>query len=215
MTQLTKMSTTLGILILSLVVAAAAGCSKNQTTAENNTQPSAENTTQPGPDNSEITTKVDSTGVKTEERVFHNNPRISRVVVTTRNGNRTAKVYSTTGEEREINDKNDVEQAMSAAGDKVAAAAGFVADKGEDVAGEAKDIGEKAKDKTESIGEKTVDKSKEVGAKTVDKSKEVGEKTVEGAKTVGEKTVEGAKTVKNKTVSGTKKVGSAVKKVIP
>ena len=40
----------------------------------------ASNTTNPGPDNSEITTATDATGVKTETRVFHNNPRVSRVV---------------------------------------------------------------------------------------------------------------------------------------
>src|SRR5215510_9152936 len=116
------MTKTLGILILSLVVGFVAGCSNNQTAAANSGQPVAENTTQPGPDNSEITTKVDNGGVKTEERVFHANPRISRVVVTTRNGNRTAKAYSAKGEEREISNKNDVEEAMSATGDKVASA---------------------------------------------------------------------------------------------
>lgn len=198
------MNKTLCIVIVSLVVSVAAGCARNQTSAESNTQATAQNTTQPGPDNSEITTKVDNSGVKTEERVFHNNPRISRVVVTTRNGNRTAKAYSASGEEREISNKNDVEEAMSATGDKVAASAGFVADKAEDVAGEAKDVGEKAKDKTQAVGEKTVDTTKAVG-----------EKTVEGAKTVKDKSVEGAKTVGEKTVSGTKKVGKAVKKIIP
>lgn len=198
------MTKTLGILILSLVIGFVAGCSSNQTAAANSNQPIAENTTQPGPDNSEITTKVDNSGVRTQERVFHGNPRISKVVVTTRNGNRSAKAYSASGEEREINNQNDVEEALSATGDKVAASAGFVADKSEDVAGAAKDVGEKAKDKTQAIGEKTADTAKDVG-----------EKTVEGAKTVKEKSVEGAKTVKDKTVSGTKKVGRAVKKIIP
>jgi len=198
------MAKTLCIVILSLMVAVGAGCSKNQAAAESNAPATAENTTQPGPDNSEITTKVDNSGVKTEERVFHGNPRISRVVVTTRNGNRTAKAYSASGEEREISNKNDVEEAMSATGEKVAASAGFVADKAEDVAGKTKDVGEKVKDKSVAVGEKTVDTSKAVG-----------EKTVEGAKTVKDKTVEGAQTVKNKTVSGTKKVGRAVKRIIP
>src|SRR3954454_9632046 len=104
------MTKTISILILALVAAFATGCSKNQAAIDNNNnnQATAENTTQPGPDNSEITTKVDNSGVKTEERVFHSNPRISKVVVTTRNGNRTAKAYSAKGEEREISNKNDV-----------------------------------------------------------------------------------------------------------
>jgi hypothetical protein len=185
----------LSILILSFVVAAfAAGCSKTPATAEN--------TTQPGPDNSEITTKVDENGVKTEERVFRDNPKVARVVVTTRNGTRTVKVYSPRGEEREI--KNNDEDVLHATGDKVAAAAGWVADKGEDVAGAVKDAGSATKEKAEPIVEKTADTAKNVGEKTADGAKKVGEKTVDGAKTVGEKTV-----------SGTKKVGKAVKKIIP
>jgi hypothetical protein len=188
------MTKRLSILILSLAVVFAVGCSKTQATAQD--------TTQPGPDNSEITTKVDDNGVKTEERVFRGNPKIARVVVTTRSGNRTVKAYSPRGEEREI--KSNDEDVLHATGDKVAAAAGFVADKGEDVAGEVKDAGSAVKEKAEPIVEKTGDTAKNVG-----------EKTAEGAKTVGEKTVDGAKTVGNKTVSGTKKVGKAVKKIIP
>jgi hypothetical protein len=183
----------------------AAGCSTTNDTASQNA--SVETTTKPGPDNSEIATKVDANGVKTEERTFHGNPRIARVVVTTHNGTRTAKAYSPSGEERELH-QNEVEKALDATGDKVADGAGFVADKSEDVAGEAKDIGVAAKDKT-------VDTSKKVGEKTVDTAKTVGDKTVEGAKTVGDKTVEGAKTVGSKTASGAKKAANAVKKVIP
>jgi hypothetical protein len=188
------MTKRLNILILSLVVALAVGCTKHEATAEN--------TTQPGPDNSEITTKVDDNGVKTEERVFQGNPKIARVVVTTRSGNRSVKAYSPRGEEREI--KNNNEDVLHATGDKVAAAAGFVADKGEDVVGEAKDVGSAVKEKTEPVAEKTADTAKDVGSKTAD-----------GAKKVGEKTADGAKTVADKTVSGTKKVGKAVKKIIP
>jgi hypothetical protein len=185
----------LSILFLSLMLALVVGCSKKE--------PVAENSTAPGPDNSEIATKVDDTGVKTQERTFHGNPRIARVVITTRNGQRTVKAYSPSGEERELN-KNETEDVLEATGDKVADAAGFVADKGEDVAGAAKDVGVAAKDKTVDVGEKTVDTAKTVG-----------DKTVEGAKTVSDKTVEGAKTVGSKTASGTKKVGKAIKKILP
>jgi len=183
------------ILFLTLMVALAVGCSKKE--------PVAENTTTPGPDNSEIVTKVDDNGVKTQERTFHGNPRIARVVVTTRNGQRTVKAYSPSGEEREVN-KNEAEDVLEATGSKVADAAGFVADKGEDVAGAAKDVGTAAKEKTVDVGEKTVDTAKTVG-----------DKTVEGAKTVSDKTVEGAKTVGSKTASGAKKVGKSLKKILP
>ena len=182
------MTKRVSILFLTFMVALAVGCSKKE--------PVAENTTTPGPDNSEIITKVDDNGVKTEERTFRGNPRIARVVVTTKNGQRTVKAYSPSGEERELS-KNESDNVLEATGNKLADAAGFVADKGEDV-------GEAAKDKTVAVGEKTADTAKTVG-----------DKTVEGAKTVSDKTVEGAKTVGSKTVSGTKKVGKAVKKILP
>ena len=199
------MTRKLCLFMLVLSMAFAVGCSKSNETGANAgaNSNSAETAARPGPDNSQISTKVDANGVKTEERVFHNNPRISRVVVTTANGKRTVKAYSPTGEEREVS-PSESEGVLDATGDKVADAAHFVADKSEDVAGKAKDVGSTAKEKTESVGEKVVDKSKTVG-----------EKSVQGAKTVGEKSVEGANTVKNKTVSGAKKAASAVKKVVP
>jgi len=209
------------ILFLTFMVALAVGCSKKE--------PVAENTTTPGPDNSEIVTKVDDNGVKTQERTFHGNPRIARVVVTTRNGQRTVKAYSASGEEREIKGAES-ENVLQATGEQVAHAAGFVADKSEDVAGatkdKAQDIGDKTVDKSKEIGGKTVDESKKIGEKgvegaktvgdkTVDGAKTVGDKTVGGAKTVGDKTVEGAKAVGDKTAEGSKKAGKAVKKIIP
>jgi len=175
-----------------LLVALAAGCAHNQVGEQNAGTATA--SPMPGPDNSEITTSVDASGTKTETRTFRNNPHISKVVVTTRDGKKTVKAYSPSGEERVV---ETTENALEATGDAVAKSAGFVADKGEDVAGE-------VADKAEDVGDKTVDASKKVGEKTVDVSKKAGEKTVEGAKKVGEKTVEGAK-----------KAGSAVKKVIP
>jgi hypothetical protein len=152
-------------------------------------------TTRSGPDGSEIRTTVDANGVKTETRVFHNNPRVARVVVTTRDGQRTTTVYAPSGESKDF--KDEVGDALSATGDKIADGAGWVGDKAEDVAGETKS------------GAKTV------GEKTASGAKTVGEKTVSGAKTIGEKTESGAKTVGEKTVSGAKKAGKAIKKVIP
>jgi len=199
------MTTKLCLLMLVLTTVLAVGCSKTTETAgtANANTTTAENATRPGPDNSEINTKVDANGVKTEERVFHNNRRISRVVVTTQNGKRTVKAYSPSGEEREVN-QNEAEDVLEATGEKVADSAHFVADKSEDVAGKAKDVGAAAKDKTVAVGEKTADTAKTVG-----------EKSAEGAKTVAEKSVEGAQTVKRKTVSGAKKAANAVKKIVP
>ncbi len=197
----------LAILVLSSLTLFAVGCSQSETATSPNANTAVADTTKPGPDNSDITTRVDANGVKTEERVFRNNPRVSKVVVTTKDGNRTVKVYSSSGEEREVKG-NEAEGVLEATGDKVASAAGFVADKAEDVGGAAKDVGATAADKT-------VDTAKTVGEKSVEGAKKVGDKTVEGAKTVGDKTVEGAKTVGDKTVSGAKKAGSAVKKIVP
>jgi hypothetical protein len=193
-----------------MLVALAAGCTRNQAANANdqaNANATASNspTTTTGPDNSEITTSVDANGVRTETRTFKNNPRISRVVVTTRDGRRTVRAMSPSGEEREVKTDDNV---LEATGDKVAAAAGFVADKGEDALGE-------AADKTEDVGDKTVSGAKKVGSET----KKVGAEAADKAEDVGDKTVSGAKKVGNKTVEGAKKVGSetkkAVKKVIP
>jgi hypothetical protein len=193
------------LLTLLLLVALAAGCSHDQV----RDQATATASPVVAPDNSEITTTTDASGTKTETRTFKNNPNVSKVVVTTtRDGKRTVKVYSPSGQEREV--KTD-ENVLEATGDAIAKSAGFVADKGEDVAGEAKDVGEEAADKAEDVG----DKAKSVGEKTVQVSKDAGEKAVDVSKKAGEKTVEGAKKVGDKTVEGAKKAGSAVKKVIP
>ena len=187
------------LLMILLLAAFGAGCNQAaDTTAQNQAQP----TTSPGPDNSEITTSVDTEGTRTETRTFRNNPRISKVVVTTRkDGTRTVKATSPSGEERVVETTEDV---LKATGNKIADGAGFVADKAED-----------AKDTTVSATKEAGDKAEDVKDKAVSTSKDIGEKTVEGAKVVGEKSVEGAKKVGSKTVEGAKKAGSAVKKVIP
>ncbi len=172
---------------LAALVGGAAGCSSDNTNANVNANANeivATSSTRPGPDNSEITTSVDANGAKTETRVFHDNPRVSRVVVTTRDGKRTATVYAPSGEAREVN-KNEPEDWMEAAGSKIADAAGFVASKTGDV----------------------VDATKE-GAKTV------GDKTADTARTVGSKTAEGTKTVVEKTGEGAKKTVRAIKRAV-
>jgi hypothetical protein len=166
-----KLLVSLAVLALAVV---GAGCSNaDSANANANANVVASDTTRPGPDGSEITTSVDANGVRTETRVFHNNPRVSKVVVTTRDGRRTTTVYATSGDSKDL--KDDVGDALAATGNALADAAGWTADKAEDVAGETKDA-------AKTIGEKTAE-----GAKTV------GEKTSEGAKTVGEKTAAGAK----------------------
>src|SRR6266550_2107673 len=125
----------LGIVIVIVSVAIlAASCQRTEdTTSNSNSNANVDNTattTTAGPDNSEITT-TNENGVKTETRTFRNNPRVSKVVVTTRDGVRTVKVYSPSGEEREL--KSGPERALDATGDAIADSAGFVKDKSTDV----------------------------------------------------------------------------------
>ncbi len=175
------MTKRLCILTIVLLAALAAGCTNtNEAVNANANANTATASTRPGPDNSEITTNVDANGVKTETRVFHGNPRVSKVVVTTNKGTRTVKVTSASGEERELN-KKEPEDVLETTGAAIADAAGFVAGKTADVAGTVKDA-------TVTAGEKTAEGAKTVGSKTAEEAKTVGEKTAEGAKTVGSKT---------------------------
>lgn len=161
------------VALLALGSLAIAACARTDEMANANT--AGTTTTRTAPDGSEIMTMIDANGTKTETRVFRNNPRVARVVVTTpRSGKRTVRVYSPQGEEKEVNDVGD---ALEVTGDRLADAAGWIADKGEDAIGE------------------TGDKLEDVGDKTVEGAKTVGEKTASGAKTVGKKTASGAKKV--------------------
>jgi hypothetical protein len=166
------------------------GCSSADQANTNANQP----ITTTGPDNSEIVTTTDSTGTKTETRTFRNNPRVARVVVTTRDGRRTVKVYSKTGEERDVPEA--VGDALTVTGDKIADAAGWVADKTTTGVNE---VG----DKLEDVGDKAKSVGKTVGREVGDKAEDVGDKTASTAKTVGKKTV-----------SGAKKTGSTIKKIV-
>lgn len=201
------MTKTICLLTMLMLAAFAGGCTNSSTANDNvNANQGAQAAaTKPGPDNSEVTTSVDANGTRTETRVFKDNPHISKVVVTTRNGQRTVRATSPSGEEREV--KGD-ENVLEATGDKVASAAGFVADKAEDVPGETKSAAKTAGDKAADVTDKTVSTTKKVGSETADKAEDVKDATVSTSKKVGEKTAEGAK----KVGSETKK---AVKKVIP
>ncbi len=156
-----KLLTAFALTVLAL---GAGGCATTDQTANANVNAAGTTTTRTLADGSEITTTIDANGGKTETRVFRNNPRVSRVVVTTHDGRRTVRVYSPKGEEKEINDVGD---ALEATGDKIADAAGWVADKTEDVVDE-------AGDKLEDVGDKTAAGAKKVGKKTVEGAKKTG-----------------------------------------
>ena len=164
----------LAILAGGLLAIGSAGCNTaDNANANANATAAATTTTAEGPDNSQITTSTDASGVKTETRVFRNNPRVSRVVVTTQpSGQRTVRVYSTTGEERVVDDLDD---ALDATGETVARAAGWTADKAEDAVGEA------------------ADKAEDAGKEVADKAEDAGDQAAKGAKTAAKKTASGAK----------------------
>src|ERR1700682_2803144 len=103
------------IAALAIFGAACSDSTESNTNANSNTDNTASATTT-APDNSEVTTTTDSKGVKTETRTFKNNPRVSKVVVTTSNGNRTVKVYSPSGEEKDVS-KSESPDALHATGD--------------------------------------------------------------------------------------------------
>lgn len=175
------------------------------TSTTSNTEQAIAEQPRTAPDDSEISTTRES-NVTTETRTFRNrNSRIERVVVTTRDGKRTARVYPRTGEARDL-PESKVESALSATGNAISDGAGYVADKTKDAASATKEGAGKVINKTgdtaKTVGEKTYEGGKTVVGKTGDVAKTVGKKTGEGAKVVGEKTVEGAK-----------KTGRAIKKV--
>jgi hypothetical protein len=181
-----------------------AGCSQTPEAASANdnanTNPVAATaapttSTRPGPDNSEIVTSTDAAGVTTETRVFHENTRVSKIVVTSRNGTHTTRVYSRSGEEKELSE-GESEDVLDKTGDAIANTAGFVAEK------------------TVEGTKKGVEVGKNVGDKTAEDAKKVGNKTAETSKTVADKTAEGAKKVGEKTVEGAKKTGKAIKRVV-
>lgn len=197
----------IGVIIATLAVlgVACSDSTESNVNANANTGDTAATTTT-APDNSEVTTTTDNAGVKTQTRIFRNNPRVSKVVVTTRNGVRTVKVYSPSGEEKELN-KNEPEDWLEATGDHIADAAGWVKDKSVTAY-------DKTKEGAKTVADKTVDTTKTVADKTVDTTRTVADKTVDTSKTVGRKTAAGAKTVANKTTQAAKKTGNAIKKVI-
>jgi len=107
------------------LAALAAGCS-DTTTSDTTTNANATTTTtattttaeaaRTAPDDSEIVTTNEG-GVTTETRTFRNTSgRVQKVVVTTRDGKRTARVHYRSGEVRDLPD-DKVADALDATGD--------------------------------------------------------------------------------------------------
>lgn len=191
-------------------LAAACGDNANTTTNANlvnsnatasggaNANAAATNTsagTQTAPDNSEVRTET-AGGVTTETRTFKDpKSRVERVVVTTRGGKRTARVYYRDKTAREL-PEGDVERALSATGDALAGAGGkvvdvskevggAVADKVEDVPSEADDAARAAGRATKKAGSEVADKAEDVGGAAASGAKKAGKATAKGAKKVG------------------------------
>jgi hypothetical protein len=184
-------------LLIGTIALLTGACQKTENTTTSD-QPAA--TTSTAPDNSQVVTTTDKNGMKTQTRTFSGNPRVSKVVVTTtREGKRTVKVYSPSGEEREV--KNGSSDPLTATGNAIADGAGFVADKSETAV-------DKTKEAAKPVVEKTGETAKQVGQKTVDTSKTVANKAAAQTKSVGS-------TVTNKAKEGVQKTGKALKKVVP
>jgi len=178
------------------------GCQQTQQSNAN----TAETAPQAAPDNSEVTTTTDSSGTRTETRTFRDNPRVSKVVVTTtKEGQRTVKVYSKNGEVRDL--KSETGDVLKASGNAIADGAGIAADKTEDAYG-------KAKEGAGTVADKTKAGATTVADKTADTAKSVAHETKDVSKTVAKKTVNAAGTVADKTKTGVKKTGSTIKKIV-
>lgn len=165
----------------------------NVSVANTNTSGSA--VTRTAPDGSTITTET-ANGVTTETRTFSDpKGRVERVVVTTRDGKKTARVYYRDKTVRELPD-NEVERALTATGDAIVTAGGkvvevskdagaAVADKVEDVPSEADDAARATAKGAKKVGTEAADKAEDVGGATVNGAKKAGKATAKGAKKVG------------------------------
>jgi hypothetical protein len=154
------------------------------------------------PDNSEIRTDT-AGGVTTETRTFKDpKSRVERVVVTTRDGKRTARVYYRDKTAREL-PEGDVERALSATGDALASAGGKIVDVSKEVGGAVADRVEDVPSEADDAARAAGRGAKKVGAEVGDKAEDVGGATVNGAKKAGKATARGAK-----------KVGGAIKNAV-
>jgi len=147
------------------------------------------------PDDSEIRTET-AGGVTTETRTFRNpSSQVERVVVTTRDGRRTARVYYRNNTVREL-PESEIEQALGATADALVAAGGKVVDV-------SKEAGSEVGDKAEDVKDAAVGGAKKAGSEAADKVEDAGDKAASGAKKAAGAAAKGAK-----------KAGDAVKDAV-
>ena len=160
------------------LAAVAAGCGQNAETGNSNLANSNTTVTsnangananasvaagaQTAADGSEIMRDT-SGGVTTETRTFRDpNSRVERVVVTTRDGRRTARVYYRDKTVREL-PEGDVERALTATGDALVSAGGKVVDVSKDVGGAVADKAEDIPSEADDAARATAKGAKKVG----------------------------------------------------
>jgi len=197
------------------LAASAAGCGDNSgttnagkansnTAVASNANASSANTSgsTTATDGSVITTET-ANGVTTETRTFSDpNGRVERVVVTTRDGRKTARVYYRDKSVREL-PEGDAERALTATGDAIVSAGGKVVEVSKDAGAAVADKVEDVPSEADDAARATAKGAKKVGTEAADKAEDVGGATVNGAKKAGKATAKGAK-----------KVGGAIKDAV-
>ncbi|HEV2764405.1 MAG TPA: hypothetical protein VGV38_15610 [Pyrinomonadaceae bacterium] len=179
------------------------GNANTTATSTDTTTSTATNTTASAPDNSVVERTAETGGVSIETRTFRDpNSRVERVVVTTRDGKRTARVYY---RDRTVRDlpEGKVDEALEATSDALVAAGGTVVDAskavGSEVADKAEDAGKEVGDKAEDAADATVKGARKVGSEAADKAEDAKDKAAKGAK---------------KAAEGAKKAGGALKDAV-
>jgi hypothetical protein len=196
-----------GVCVLALA-GVAAGCGDSANNATSNANLANANTVAANSnvavvsDESELKTET-AGGVTTETRTFRDpNSRVERVVVTTRDGRRTARVYYRDRTVREL-PESQVEQALGMTADALVTAGGKVVDVSKDVGGTVADKVEDVPSEADDAARAAGRGAKKVGSEVGDKAEDVGGATVNGAKKAGKATAKGAK-----------KVGGAIKNAV-
>lgn len=196
-----------GVCALALAVFAA-GCAEQANTnmsSATNANVATAGGAQSAPDNSEIV-RAEEGGVVTETRTFRDpNAPVERVVVTTREGRRTARVYYR-------NEPEPIELAEDKVADALTATASAVADFGRAVGSRASDAAAATREGAETVGERAADGARAVGERTADGARAVGERTADGARTAASATREGAETVGERTADGARAAGRGVQR---
>lgn len=180
------------LVLVGMLSVGAASCANNIHENSNTaTAPSAREIEKE--DGSVVTETKAPDGTVTEIRTFETG-EVARVTRTTPStGRRTATVEFRDGRKVDLEDDNDIEQAMDATGDAIA------------------DAATRAWDAAKEIGEEVGDKTEDVAGKTVDVTKDIGSKVGKGAKTGAEKVKDAAGDTAEAVGKGVKKVGKKIK----